>query len=208
MNQIRIEEGIVIEIKPSHVINGVQYDQMTVVVKNSNGKESALVLKYKRYDNKFYQVGSRVNCMGTVRSYSEKLNDKNKVNIYISTDFSPISDEGFESGVQLFPSSAIIDGFICYLEPIRVLNSGKCNIHFILANNIVSDESTSRYSSYIPCIAWGNLAKKIASHKVGDKLIINDGELRSREYIKHLDDMDEFRVCHELYVKSYKDMVE
>lgn len=207
MNQIRIEEGIVIEIKPSHVINGVQYDQMTVVVKNSNGKESALVLKYKRYDNKFYEVGSRVNCMGTIRSYSEKLDNKNKVNIYIATDFSPITDDGFEEGVQLYPSSAIVDGYICYMEQLRVLNSGKCNIHFILANNIVSGE-TSRYSSYIPCIAWGNLAKKIDSHNVGDRILISDGELRSREYIKHIDDMDEFRVCHELYVKSYKDIAE
>ncbi len=145
--------------------------------------------------------------MGVIRSYSEKVEGRNKVNIYVATDFSPLTDDGFDSNVQLFPSSAIVDGHICYLEPIRTLSSGKCNIHFILANNISSNDD-NRYSAYIPCIAWGNLAKKIASHKVGDNLVINDGELRSREYIKHLDDMDEFRVCHELYIKSYRDIVE
>lgn len=211
MNQIRIEEGIVLEIKQSHIINDVQYDLMNVVVKNSNGKESMLTLKYKHYDNQLYKVGSRVNCTGTIRSYSEKLPDnKNRVNIYIATDFSSDDCSAFDPNVKLFPSSAIVDGSICYLEPLRQLQSGKCNIHFILANNIcfqVGDREI-RYNSYIPCIAWGNMAKILAKHAVGDKILINDGELRSREYVKHLGDSDEIKLCHELYVKSFKDIKE
>lgn len=208
MNQIRIEEGIVLDITPSHKLGDVDYEQMNVVVKNSNNKESLLTLKYKKYDNKFYTVGSRVNCLGTIRSYSEKQDGKNHVLIYISTDFS--ETEPLFEDVTLYPSSAIVDGTICSIEPLRELTSGKCNIHFILANNISveSNGNVRSYNSYIPCIAWGNLAKKIAQHQIGDKILINDGELRSREYVKHSSEQDEIKLCHELYIKSYRDIKE
>ena len=38
MNRIRIEEGIVTKIQPSHKFGDIQYDMMGVIVKNSNGK--------------------------------------------------------------------------------------------------------------------------------------------------------------------------
>lgn len=215
MNKIRIEEGIVLDISPSHNVDDVQYDRMSILVKNSNGKESVLTLKYKHFDNKFYKVGNRVNCIGELRSHSKKLpNGKNKVDIYVSTSFDSLNDSLFLTS-DLFPSSVIIDGAICSKEPLRELNSGKCNIHFILANNFsvdcngkeVSDGSELvgfKYNSYIPCIAWGKLAKRIDEIPIGTKILINDGELRSREYIKKTDTGDEIKVCHELYVKSYK----
>lgn len=213
MNLIRIEEGIVLDIKPSHLIDDIEYDQMSVVVKNSNGKESILTLKFKKFDNKFYKVGSRVNTIGQIRSFSKKDNTgKNKVDIYVLTSFENLDDSCFPSSNILYPSSAIIDGAICVKEPLRELASGKCNIHFTIANNFYTDnlgneidavDSTNKYSSYIPCIAWGKLAKHIDTMEVGTPILIRDGELRSREYIKKLPYGDEIRVCHELYVKSY-----
>lgn len=208
MNKIRIEEGIVLDISPSHRIDDVQYNQMNVVVRNSNGKESILSLRYKQFDNCFYEPGNRINTIGQLRSFSKKLSDgKNKVDIYVSTSFEPLDDNNFLVK-DLSPASAIIDGTICSKESLRELPSGKCNIHFILANNIdveeTLDTSAKRYSSYIPCIAWGKLAKRIDEIPIGTKILISDGELRSREYIKHTNDGDEIRVCHELYIKSYK----
>ena len=205
MNQIRIEEGIVLDISPSHKLGDIEYDQMNVIIKNSNGKESLVTLKYKKYDNKFYTVGSRVNCTGTLRSFTNKDEGRNRVSIYVYTDFSQ-QEVCFDPAVQLYPGSTIIDGTICSMEDLRNLSSGKCNIHFILANNIQVENSVKGYNSYIPCIGWGNLAKKIAQKSIGDRILINDGELRSREYVKHLETGDEIRLCHELYIKSYKDI--
>lgn len=203
MNLIRIEEGIVLDIKPSHIIDDIEYDQMNVVVKNSNGKESIISLKYKKFNNKFYTTGSRVNTLGEIRSFSKKDQyGKNKVDIYVMTSFEDLDDSSFTEGVKLYPSSAIIDGSICSKEPLRNLESGKCNIHFTLVNNNLD----LKYSSYIPCIAWGKLAKRIDAMPIGKKLLISDGELRSREYVKKYDDSSEIRVCHELYIKSYKEV--
>lgn len=134
MNQIRIEEGIVLDISSSHKLGDIEYDQMNVVVKNSNNKESLITIKYRKYDNKFYTVGSRVNCLGTIRSFSQQYGGRNHVQIYVSTDFT--DQQPLFEDVVLYPSSAIVDGVICSIEPLRELTSGKCNIHFILANNI------------------------------------------------------------------------
>ena len=199
MNQIRIEEGIIVDIKPSHTLADTQYDQMQVVVKNSNGKESLIILKYKRYDNKFYEVGSRVNCSGTLRSYSEKIGSKSKVTIYVDTDFSQ-DDSQFMPDVTLYPSSVIIDGIICSMEPLRELSSGKCNIHFILANNVQCAQKS--YNSYIPCIAWGSNARFCENLEVGQSVKIY-GRIQSRQYEKKLDDgTSEIRRAYEVSVSK------
>lgn len=58
------------------------------------------------------------------------------------------------------PANFIVDGRICKMDPIRNLTNGKCNVHFILANNIV--QGNSKLNSYLPCIAWGKVAKDIS----------------------------------------------
>ena len=200
MNQIKIEEGIVTNISFSHKINNINYYEMTVITKNSNGKESLIPIKYKEFDNKLYTVGSRVTCWGQLRTYSQKLEDgKNKVSLYVLTNFQE-EPSCFDPEVELFSSSVTIDGVICTIQPLRILDSGRCNIHFTLANNITVHDH--KYNSYIPCIAWGSLAKFISNLQVGTKLKVVDSELRSREYIKHTDNEDEIHLCHELYLKK------
>jgi single-stranded DNA-binding protein len=62
-----------------------------------------------------------------------------------------------------------VDGRICNIDDeIRVLNKGKQNIHFILANNMIVDNDKQKLNSYLPCIAWGNMAKQVSQLKVND----------------------------------------
>ena len=97
-----------------------------------------------------------------------------------------------------------IDGRICKINPIRTNKNGKHNIHFILANNIVNEDSTRRLNSYIPCIAWGTLAKELNKLSVNTQLKVV-GELHSREHKKiHNDGEVEIRVAHELHVSSFE----
>lgn len=205
MNQIRIEEGIVTDISFSHKIKDVNYNQMLVLTKNSNGKESIIPIKYKEFDNSLYSVGSRVSCYGELRTYSTKLDGKNKVSIFVSTNFKD-TDSLFDDDIELCCTSTVVDGVICSIQPLRVLGSGKCNIHFILKNTIEIDDH--KYNSYIPCIAWGSLAKVISNLPVGQAILIKDGELRSREYVKRTETGDEIKLCHELYIKKIVPLIE
>jgi single-stranded DNA-binding protein len=95
-------------------------------------------------------------------------------------------------------NDAVLSGKICKKDTLRKSSSGKHYIHYIVANNIVTEDG-QKINSYIPCVAWGKLAKEIENgYKVGDEGEIG-GQLQSREYKKKISDKDiELRVAHEL----------
>ena len=195
MNNI-ILKGLIRNIQPSHKIKDIEYDQADLVVSRKNGKDDIITIKFKKYSNK-YKEGDFVELIGNIRSYSQKLNNgKNKVNLYVFTYFDiPNSEE---------TNRFLLDGRICKIEPLRITKDGKPNIHFILANNLIIEETNQKLNSYLPCIAWGNLAKKIERLKINDKVSL-EGEFHSREYKKMInEDEFEFRVAHELVINAFE----
>ena len=101
-------------------------------------------------------------------------------------------------------NSVELDGRICKIDALRTTNTGKNNIHLILANNLIVSNGDKKLNSYIPCIAWGNTARQLSKLTVNTPIQIV-GELHSREYIKHLDNNDiEIRVAHECLITDFK----
>lgn len=81
--------------------------------------------------------------------------------------------------------------------------NGKQNIHFILANNIISKNTHQKLNTYIPMVAFGDTVVEIAKLHVSDKIQVT-GKLNSREYIKKLDDGTlETRMAYEGIVSSF-----
>ena len=195
MNEIKIK-GYLRNIEPSHMIGDVEYDKAQLVVRGED-REDIIDIKFKRFSNA-YKEDDLVTLTGNVRSYSIVLDSgKNRVQIYVFTYFDKPEEDDSE-----YLNSVRIDGRICKLEELRTLSNGKSNIHFILANNLIIGESSQKLNSYIPCIAWGNVAKEIAKLSVNSKISVS-GRLQSREYKKRLSDKDfEIRVAHELYIES------
>lgn len=195
MNTINLK-GYLKDILPSHTIEGVEFNKAHLIVKRSNGKEDILDIKFKKLTNK-YKENDLVFLKGNIRSYSYKvLGNKNRVNIYVFTYFDVPENE--------CNNQAELDGRICKIDPIRRTKTGKNNIHFIVANNITSESSDKRLNSYIPCIAWGKLARELSKLSVNTKIKLN-GELHSREHRRMLDDGTyELCVAHELFVTSYE----
>lgn len=196
MNEIKLK-GFIRDIKSSHSINDIDYDKANLVVQRDAGIEDILNLRFKRFSNT-YREGQEIELVGNVRSYSKHLSDgKNKVEIYVFTYFD--KPEDFEDTNEL-----ILDGRICKIDSIRTVSNGKSNIHFILANNLDIEDSNKKLNSYLPCIAWGTLAKQISLLNVNDKIKIT-GRLQSREYKKYIsEDEYEIRIAHEIYVKSFE----
>lgn len=89
-------------------------------------------------------------------------------------------------------------GKICKKDTIRQTKSGKHYIHYIIANNIITEDGL-KLNSYLPCVAWGIQAKEIENgYNVGDDIAIH-GQLQSREYKKRLSETDlELRMAHEI----------
>lgn len=190
MNKI-ILKGIINNIEYSHSINDVDYNKATMIVPRIDGKEDIINLKFKKFSNP-YNDGDQIEIQGNIRTYSQRLQDKNKVSIYVFTYFDLPEHEELNM-VEL-------DGRICKLGELRKTQSGKDVIDFIIANNLITDHQT--LNCYIPCVAWGKFAKQIAKYTLGDLIHIK-GQLQSREYKKKTSDNDfDIRVAHELCINE------
>jgi len=200
MNNIRLK-GIITNIEPSHVIQGIEFNKANLIVKRDDGKEDSLNIRFKKFSNP-YEDNQEITLCGNVRSYSSKLEDgKNRVELYVFTYFDqPELNENDQEETNRLD----VDGRICKIDTIKHTRSGKKNIHLILANNLIVSEGTKKLNSYIPCIAWGPVAERLESLPVNTQLKIR-GELHSREYKKNLPDGSfEFRVAHECVINDFE----
>lgn len=196
MNEI-ILSGILKNIQYSHSIGDVEYNKAQIIVPRDNGFEDIINLKFKSFSNP-YKDNDKISLVGNIRSYSYKISeDKNKVLIYVFTYFDKPSDTSIANEV-------VLDGRICKIDELRITKNGKHNLHFIIANNMYSADSTKRLNSYIPCIAWGNLAKELQNYSVNTKIKIH-GQLHSREHKKRFENGElEIRIAHELLVTGFE----
>lgn len=190
MNKI-ILKGLIRNIQFSHFIQDIEFYKAELLVTDDNGKENVINIKFKRFSNP-YQEGDEVLLIGNIRTYSQKLDTKNKVEVYVFTYF----DEPEELEIN----KVELDGHICKRGDLRKTKDGKDVIDFIVANNLKLDNQS--LNCYIPCVAWGKLAKQINKMNIGDYINII-GKLQSREYKKKLsnDDFD-IRIAHEVNIKE------
>lgn len=199
MNKI-ILQGILKNIKYSHTIQGVDYDKATLLVQRDDKREDLIDIKFKKFSN-IYKENQLIEFEGNIRTFSQQLKDKNKVQVYVFTYFD-IPDYLFNLTEDTEPhisNYCELDGKICKKNELRTTKEGKSVINFILANNLVTE--TQNLNCYIPCVAWGKNAKYVNSLKIGDKIQLQ-GQLQSREYKKKLNDSDfEVRVAHEVSIK-------
>lgn len=196
MNNI-ILRGVVRNPQYSHTIGNSEFYSAQLLVKNNNGTDSVLNLKFK-HSSARVENGDYVELTGNVRSFSRKEKDKNKVDIYVFTYFDAPDRELDDSVVNHF----IIDGNICKKSPeLRTTSTGKEVMQFIIANNIIT--GAKKLNSYLPCICWGKDALLVSQLQVGSRVVL-EGELRSRTYTKKEDDELTIHVAHELYVSDLK----
>lgn len=198
MNTI-ILKGFIRNIQPSHKIKDIEYDKADLIVRRNDGKEDVLNLRFKKFSN-VYKEDQEIELVGNIRSYSHAVEGgKNKVDIYVFTYFDIPDEEEVGNNPNNYFT---VSGRICKIDEIRTTQNGKQNIHFLLANNLVFESSNQKLNSYLPCIAWGKIAKEIAKYSVNGRVTIK-GELHSRNYKKQIsEDEFELRVAHELLVTS------
>ena len=191
MNKI-ILKGIIRNIQYSHTINNIQYQKADVGVQRDD-REDIIPLRFKSFSNR-YAENQLIELVGNIRSYSQKLdNGKNKILLYVFTyfDIPEVSEDDKELINYLD-----VDGRICKIEELKITSSKKQVIHFILANNIIT-QNGQKINTYIPMVAWGKLAIKLSNLHVNNKIRVI-GQMHSRLYNKQLDDGEiEIRTAHE-----------
>lgn len=202
MNKITIRKGILKNIQYSHTIKDVEYNKADLIVKRKDGKEDLINIRFKKFSNN-YKENDEIDLTGNIRSYSQHLDSgKNSVELYVFTYFDQPEDIVEDENT---PTNLVeIDGRICKKDELRKTQSGKHNLHFVIANNIITNDKSQKLNSYLPTIAWGKIAREMSKLPISTKVKIV-GELHSREYKKELGNGDiEIRVARELVVNSYE----
>lgn len=192
MNQINLR-GKITNITSSHEIQGVEFNRATLVVPSKNGKDDLVDIRFKRFSNP-YKDGDEVSLRGNLRSYSTSLpSGKTKVDLYVFTYFDAATTEDINKGC--------IEGRICKIEELRNSTKGSKNLHFILANNMIVSNGSKKLNSYIPCIAWNDLAEKLSDCTVNTKLRLT-GRLHSRTYTKVIEGISKEHLVHEFVIED------
>ena len=117
------------------------------------------------------ESGSRIAVEGEIHSFNNKSGVGNKLIITVFARDITFSDEPDSNHVEL-------RGTLCKAPIFRVTPMGREISDMMLAVN-------RRYnrSDYLPCIAWGRLAKEVSAWPVGKEVYIK-GRIQSRNYIK------------------------
>ena len=179
----------------------MEFGRAHLVVKRDKETSDILNVRFKKYTNP-YEENSIVSFSGNVRSYSERLAcGKNKVELYVFTYF---DQPDLDENDQEYTNFLELDGRICKIDAIRKTKNGRKSIHLIIANNLIVSDGSKKLNSYVPCIAWGEVAEKLSTLPVGEKISVV-GKLHSREYKKTLEDGSfEFRVAHEVEIEDFQ----
>jgi len=178
---------------------------------------SACTFNHVTYDEKFYKIQVDIQRdSGTVDKIpvivSEKTMDVSQdytgEYVYIEGDFRSHNIENEEGKKQLFLAvfakdlysadstepinSIVLEGAICKPTTYRKTPLGRRISDIMLAVNRQYGKS-----DYIPCVAWGKNATFAGRLNQGQHIRIN-GRIQSREYIKHIEDMEELRTAYEV----------
>ena len=133
--------------------------------------------------------GAELTVEGEVRTFNNRTGTGSR--LVISTFARILTAETGEDVNRLE-----LSGTLCKPPALRTTPLGRTICDMILAVN-------RRYgrADYLPCIAWGSLARRCGEMAVGDRLHL-DGRLQSRVYTKAVEGGSEERTAFEVSVMS------
>ena len=195
-NQVTVMGEIVSDFSYSHEIFGEGFYMVDVKVKRLSESYDIIpvMVSERLLDVTGNYIGAYICVNGQFRSYNRHEERKNRLVLSVfarEVEFLEDLEESSRTN-QIF-----LDGYICK-EPIyRRTPLGREIADVLLAVNRPYGKS-----DYIPCICWGRNARYASSFRVGERCAIW-GRIRSREYMKKLDeDNVEKRVAFEVSVSK------
>ena len=129
---------------------------------------------------------------GELRSFNNRSGEGHRLVITVfARALYPASGTAWENRVELV-------GTLCKPPNLRQTPMGREICDLLLAVNRPYGRS-----DYLPCIAWGQLARRAADWDVGRRLEL-EGRIQSREYIKNLNGLAVKRTAYEVSVGSIR----
>ena len=157
----------------SHTGKEGEYYRFPLTVKRLSGTEDTLNIIVRGEFTEYLRRSEscRLRVTGEVRSYNNRSGIGPRLVITVFARSLEFTDDDYENSVSL-------TGTICKAPNLRSTPMGREICDIMLAVN-------RRYgkSDYLPCIAWGALARESSSWPVGTRIRLT-GRMQSRVYIK------------------------
>ena len=195
MNRIKLSGVITSDFVKSHTSFGEQFYSFTISCERTSGKFDILrcvISEVLLPDN--MGIADMICVNGEIRTRNvEDEKGKKHMQVFV-----------FVKNIEDYPGhdTNYVEGhfYICRKTDVRETPLGRTVIDFTCASN----RENSYKSDYIPAIAWGRSATRIAVIPIGTE-IVAVGRLQSREYIKRHDDgSEETKTAYELSVGTFE----
>lgn len=178
----------------SHATHGVTYYVFPLEVERLSGATDTLnvVLSQDLLLTCPVEPGLEYECAGEVRSFNNRSGIGGRLIItFFAKNIFPVQGD--------HANRLELRGVLCKAPSVRRTPLGREICDLLLAVN-------RRYgrADYLPCIAWGGLARSCGELAVGDGLCLT-GRLQSRAYRKVTDDREEERVAYEVSILTLQD---
>ena len=175
--------------RPSHINHGVTYYTFPLAVERLSGAVDTLnvVASEEVLEQCPVAAGEEYRLTGEVRSFNNHTGLGARLVItFFARTMEPAQGE-HENRLEL-------TGVLCKAPILRRTPLGREICDMLLAVN-------RRYgrADYLPCIAWGSLARSCGALEVGDTVSLR-GRLQSRKYRKVEGDREEERTAYEVSV--------
>lgn len=177
----------------SHRNHGVDYYVSPLRVPRLSGVDDVLNLITADPDPALWAQGRWIEAEGEVRSYNNRSGQGSKLVITV------LVRSARPAPVEEGENRLTLAGALCRKPVARRTPLGREICDLLLAVN-------RKYgrADYLPCIAWGALARSCGELEVGDRLSLS-GRLQSRTYRKVLGDREEERTAYEISILSLEE---
>ena len=173
----------------SHTNHGMEYEAFPLMVRRLSGAEDRVNVIVSRalLQQHPVQAGQEVEIEGEVRSFNNKSGKGSRLVITLYA-------RQLREGVGEHCNNLVLAGAICKPPVFRRTPMGREICDLLLAVN-------RRYgrADYLPCIAWGALARRCAELSVGDAIRL-EGRFQSRSYTKMEQGETTQRIAYEISV--------
>ena len=183
-NRVVLRGTVAGEAVLSHQVHGIDFYRFPLAVPRLSGRED---LPLSSPETALPQAGAFVEVTGEIRSFNNRSGVGNRLVITVLAR-SVVPGEGDPCN-QVF-----LHGVLCKPPVLRRTPLGRDICDLLLAVN-----RRYRRADYLPCIAWGSLARRCAELAPGNRVEL-EGRLQSRVYTKRLGETSEERTAFEVSV--------
>lgn len=136
-----------------------------------------------------FEAGTNIKVTGTVSSFLRKEGEARKLKVYILAQKIELAKSYISQNNAIYLEGRLHKPVFRRVTTLTQKTIADLFISYITENG---------RREYIPCITWGENARKAIQYNLGDKIIVK-GRLQSRTYLEKIDPLSGYPIMREVH---------